>query len=73
MLKRTGPRHEKETIIQFCEGEPEAHIGTASAGYCQKLIKKGFAPSSLGERWAEFRIPKKSVSIRKPRRQASEP
>lgn len=69
MLKRSGPRHEKETVIRFCEGEPDALIGTASPGFFNKLLKRGYAPFSVGERWVEFRIPKKSVSLRRPRRQ----
>jgi hypothetical protein len=72
MLDRHGPRHEKETVIRFSEGEPDADIGTASNSFLQKLIKKGFVPIALGQRWAQFRVPKKLVSIRKPRSQASE-
>jgi len=73
MLDRRGPRSEKETVVRFCEGEPDAHIGTASNGVLQKLIKKGFVPIAVGQRWAEFRIPKKLVSIRKPRRPKQTP
>lgn len=71
MLRRTGPRSEKETIIRFCEGDPIADIGTASHGFMLHLLKKGFAPLTLDSRWATFRVPKKLVGVRKPRRQAS--
>lgn len=69
MLKNTGPRHEKETVIRFCEGEPDAQITTSSPGFFYKLVKRGFAPLSVGERSAEFRIPKRSISIRRLRRE----
>jgi len=71
MLQSSGPRHEKETVIRLCEGEPEAEIWTASSGFFTKLLSRGYAPFSISkdERSATFRIPKKAVSIRRPRGQ----
>lgn len=71
MLKSSGPRNERETVIRLCEGEETAHVWTASRSFFYKLVARGYAPSSISpdERSAEFRLPKKAVSIRRPRRQ----
>ena len=73
MLKHNGPRHEKETVIRFCEGEPTAYVWTASPGFFNKLVKRGFAPLSVVEGSAAFRIPKRQVSIRRIRQPKATP
>ena len=74
MLKATGPRSERETVIRLCEGEENAHIWTASRSYFSRLIFRGYLPVSISpdQRSAEFVIPKKAVSIRRPRREKGE-
>jgi hypothetical protein len=71
MLKNSGPRSERETVIRFCEGEDNARIWTASGHYFYRLVARGYAPVKISpdQRSAEFIIPKKAVSIRRPRRQ----
>jgi hypothetical protein len=71
MLKNSGPRSERETVVRFCEGEETALIWTASRSFAYKLVARGYAPMKIfpDRRSAEFVIPKKAVSIRRPRRQ----
>jgi len=66
-MKGKGPRIERETIIRLNEEEEIAHIGTASGPMYRRLKKLGFDPTEDGERWASFKVPKKCVSIRKPK------
>ena len=75
MLKSSGPRHERETVIRFTEGDPTAHVRTTSRAFFYKLVSHGYAPRAISpdERSAEFLIPKKAVSIRRPRRQGDTP
>ena len=75
MLKNSGLQHERETVISFTEGDPTAHVRTASRAFFYKLVSHGYAPSfiSVDERSAEFILPKKAVSIRRPRRQKETP
>jgi hypothetical protein len=74
MLKNSDPRSERETIIRLCEGEDTALIWTASRSYAYKLVARGYAPVKISpdQRSAEFVLPKKAVSIRRPRRQQGE-
>jgi hypothetical protein len=71
MLKATGPRHERETVIRLCESDSHAEIWTASKSFFYKLTSRGYAPKSISpdQRSASFIIPKKAVSIRRPREQ----
>lgn len=69
MLKQSRPRRGKFTTIWFCEGDPYAHITTSSPGFVSKLVARGYFPMTEGERETKFIIPKKALSIRRPRGQ----
>ena len=64
LIRKTGPRRGKVTIIRFCEGDATAHVTTGSANFCTKLISRGFAPYNVTADRAEFLIPKGCVMIR---------
>lgn len=69
MLRRRGPRSEKEVVIRFADDGPDARVWVASPGFFSRLLKKGFTPSVVnGEHSATFIVPKKLVGIRRPRR-----
>ena len=67
-MKGKGPRDERETIINFNEAEPYASIWTASEPMFRKLLKLGYEPIEGSDRSATFEVPKRLVSVRKPRR-----
>jgi hypothetical protein len=60
-----GPRQERETIINFNEAKPNAHIWTASEIIYRKLKKAGFYPYDEGERHAAFHVPRSTIRIPK--------
>jgi len=62
-----GPRQERETTITFNEVEDPASIWTASEPMYRKLKKLGFYPVEDRDRSATFEIPKKFISVRKPK------
>ena len=66
-MKAKGPRIERETTITFNEEEETAHIWTFSQMEYRMLKKRGYEPVQDAERSARFEVPKKYVSIRKPR------
>jgi hypothetical protein len=66
-VKGKGSRQERESVIRFDEESSEANVWTASEVMYRKLKKLGFIPVEDRDRSATFRIPKKCVSIRKPR------
>src|SRR5262245_21803925 len=66
-MKAKGTREERETVIVFNEVDELADIWTASNGTYKKLIKSGYEPAEDNERSATFKIPKKCVSLRKPK------
>jgi hypothetical protein len=67
-LKGKGPKCERETIINFNEAEPYASIWTASEPMYRKLLKLGYEPIEGSDRSATFEVPKRLVSVRKPRK-----
>lgn len=71
-MKGKGPKHERETIINFNEEEAEASIWTASEAVYRRLLKRGFSPSEDGERHAVFTMPKREVNLPRPKRHLSE-
>ena len=66
-MKGRGPRQERETTITFNEVEGTASIWTSSELMCRKLKKLGFDPVEDRDRSATFEIPKKCISVRKPK------
>ena len=64
-MKSKGPRIERDTSITFNEEEETAQIWTASKPMYSRLKKLGFDPTEDRERSANFKVPKKCVSIRK--------
>jgi hypothetical protein len=66
-VKARGPKGERETVITFNDADDIADIWAASNGTYKKLIKSGHKPTEDNERSASFRIPKKCVSLRKPK------
>ncbi len=66
-MKGKGPRLERETTITFNEVEDTASIWTASEPMYRKLKKLGFYPVEDRDRSATFEIPKKCISVRKPK------
>jgi len=66
-MKGKGIRQERETIITFNEAEETARIWTASESVYKQLKKRGYFPREDHEDSATFEVPKKSISIRKPR------
>ena len=67
-MQGKGPRVERETIINFNEAEPYASIWTASEPMYRKLLKLGYEPIEGSDRSATFEVPKRFVSVRKPRK-----
>ena len=67
-MKGKRPRDERETIINFNEAEPYASIWTASQPMYRKLLKLGYEPIEGSDRSATFEVPKRLVSVRKPRK-----
>ena len=67
-MRGKGPRDERETIINFNEAEPYASIWTASQPMYRKLLKLGYEPIEGSDRSATFEVPKRLVSVRKPRK-----
>jgi hypothetical protein len=67
-MKGSGPRLERETIINFNEEENLAWVWTASETVCNRLKRLGFAPDEDRQRSATFILPKQCVRLpRKPR------
>ncbi len=66
-MKAKGPRQERETTITYNEVEDTASIWTASEPMYRKLKKLGFYPVEDRDRSATFKIPKKCVSVKKPK------
>ncbi|MBI3001324.1 MAG: hypothetical protein HYY46_23165 [Deltaproteobacteria bacterium] len=60
-----GPRHERETVINFNEAEPMASVWTASEIVYRKLRKLGYMPSEDEGRHAVFTVPKSVVKVLK--------
>ncbi len=71
-MEGKGPRHERETIINFNEEEETASIWTASESVYRKLLKRGYAPSEDSERHAVFTMLKRDIKLPRPKRQLSE-
>ena len=67
-MRGKGPRDERETVINFNEAEPYASIWTASQPMYRKLLKLGYEPIEGSDRSAIFEVPKRLVSVRKPRK-----
>jgi hypothetical protein len=67
-MRGKGPREERETVINFNEAEPYASIWTASEPMFRKLLKLGYEPIEGSDRSATFEMPKRLVSVRKPRK-----
>ncbi len=66
-MKGKGKREERETTITFNEKDETAHIWTFSQMVYRMLKKRGHEPVEDTEQSARFEVPKKCVSIRKPR------
>jgi len=66
-MKGKGIKQERETVIAFNEADPSASVWTASESVYRKLKKQGYKPVEDTERSATFEVPKKCVSIRKPK------
>ena len=66
-MKGKGIRQERETVIVFNEADDSASIWTASEPVYRKLKRLGYEPVEDTERSATFEVPKKCVSIRKPK------
>ena len=62
-MRGSGPREERETIINFNEADSLATIWTASETVYRRLKKRGWSPSIDEERHAEFRVPKGRVRL----------
>jgi len=71
-MKGHGPKHERETIINFNEESDMASIWTASEVVYRRLMKLGYGPSQDNERSAVFEIPKRDVRLPRPKRAMSE-
>ncbi len=66
-MKGKGIREERETVIRWDEAGDTANIWTASESVYKQLKKRGYFPVEDHEDSAAFEVPKKSISIRKPR------
>ncbi len=62
-MKAIGPGTERETIIQFSDGDDNASIWTASQTVYNRLVKRKWFPSEDGERHAIFVIPKSRIKL----------
>jgi hypothetical protein len=73
-MKGKGPRHERETIINFNEEESVASIWTASDTVYRRLLKRlGREYLAVdGERHAEFRFPVSFIQLPRPKKQPTE-
>jgi hypothetical protein len=71
-MKGKGPKHERETIINFNEEDATASIWTASEVVYRRLMKLGYMPSQDNERSAVFEMPKRDVKLPRPKRAMSE-
>lgn len=67
-----GPKHERETIINFNEEDDTASIWTASEVVYRRLKKLGYLPSQDNERSSVFEMPKRDVKLPRPKRLMSE-
>jgi hypothetical protein len=67
-----GPKHERETIINFNEESDKASIWTASEVVYRRLLKLGYVPSQDNERSAVFEMLKRDVKLPRPKRVMSE-
>jgi len=66
-MKGKEIRQERETVIVFNEADTLASIWTFSESVYRRLKKQGYVPVEDSERSAKFEVPKKCVSIRKPK------
>ena len=73
-MRGKGPKHERETIINFDEEDGEASIWTASETVYRRLLKRlGRAYlTEDGERHAAFTFPVAFIQLPRPKRQATE-
>ena len=64
-MKGSGPKHERETIINFNDEDDTASIWTASETVYRRLLKRlGRAYlTEDGERHAEFKFPVKFIDL----------
>jgi len=62
-----GPRQERETTITFSEDRDTASIWTSSEPMYRKLKKLGFYPVEDRDRSATFKVPRKCISVKKPK------
>ena len=69
-MKASGPRTERETIVNFNEEESTASIWTASEVVYRRLIKQLGTESLLedGERHAIFELPKAWIKLPRQRK-----
>lgn len=67
-MKGKGSKLERETVIGVNEAEPNASIWTASEQTYRKLLKLGYTPTEESDRSATFQVPKRLVTVRKPRK-----
>lgn len=67
-MKAEGPRHERETIINFNDEEDIAYVWTASQTIYRALTKKGYNPVADNGRSASFEIPKSDIRLPIPKR-----
>lgn len=68
-MKAKGLRQERETIINFNDGENTAYVWTASDTIYCALTLKGYKPIADDGRSASFKIPKADIRLPKPRRE----
>lgn len=66
-MKATGSKHEREVVILLNEEDANAQIYAASGSFYNKLRRLGYTPAKEDGRSARFVIPKRAVSIRRPR------
>ena len=64
-MKGSGPKHERETIINFNDEDDTASIWTASETVYRRLMKRLGSEylTEDGERHAEFKIPVKFIDL----------
>jgi hypothetical protein len=71
-VKGKGPKHERETVINFNEEETTASVWTASETVYRQLKRRGYVPTEDRERSATFEVPKGLVKVLRPKRQLTE-
>ena len=71
-MKGKGPKHERETIMNFNDEDDMASIWTASEVVYRRLLKLGYMPSEDNERSAVFKMPKRDIKLPRPKKQATE-